>query len=95
MSLNKQKIVREVGRRTRLKNRDVQVVIETMVEVWAEELTSGGRIELEGFLTLDVQQLERLHPRTKTLRSFPRLRIRTGKRLRSQLQKSQATKKPD
>ncbi|MBK8027746.1 MAG: HU family DNA-binding protein, partial [Chloroflexi bacterium] len=49
MSLNKQKMVREIGRRTRLKNRDVQRVIETLVEVWTEELVSGERIELENF----------------------------------------------
>jgi len=88
-------MVREIGRRTRLKNSDVQRVIEMLIEVWTEELVNGERIELEGFCTLDVQQLERLHPRTKLLRSFPRLRIRIGKRLRTQLQNQDAKKKPD
>jgi nucleoid DNA-binding protein len=52
VSLNKQKMVREIGRRTRLSNRDVQIVIESLVEVWREELVAGGRIELEKFITL-------------------------------------------
>jgi nucleoid DNA-binding protein len=55
MSLNKKKMVREIGRRTRLKNRDVQAVIETLVDVWTEELVAGGRIEIEGFLVLACQ----------------------------------------
>jgi len=55
MSLNKQKMVREIGRRTRLKNRDVQAVIESLMDVWTEELVSGGRIELEGFCVLEVR----------------------------------------
>ena len=47
MSLNKKTMVREIGRRTRLNNRDVERVIETLVEVWTEELVSGGRIDIE------------------------------------------------
>ena len=52
MSLNKKKMVREIGRRTRLKNRDVEAVLETLTEVWTEELANGGRIELEHFIVL-------------------------------------------
>lgn len=54
MSLNKKKMVREIGRHTRLKNRDVQLVIETLVKVWTEELVSGGRIELENFIVIYI-----------------------------------------
>jgi nucleoid DNA-binding protein len=48
-------MVREIGRRTRLSNRDVQQVVETLMEIWTEELVGGGRIELENFITLRVQ----------------------------------------
>lgn len=95
MSLNKKKMVREIGRRTRLSNRDVQRVIETMMDVWTDELVNEGRIELEGFCTLDVQTIERLHPRTKQLRCFPRLRTKTGKRLKLLLQMREIPKTPD
>jgi nucleoid DNA-binding protein len=59
MTLTKNKMVREIGRRTRLKNRDVQAMLEAMVEVWTEELINGGRIELENFIVLEVQEIDR------------------------------------
>lgn len=59
MSLNKKTMVREIGRRTRMSNLDVERVIETLVEVWTEELVSGGRIEIEHFMVLEMQVVER------------------------------------
>lgn len=59
MTLNKQKMVREIGRRTRLKNREVQLVLETLIDVWMEELVGGGRIELENFLVLETKTIDR------------------------------------
>lgn len=59
MSLNKNKMVREIGRRTRLKNGDVQLMLETLIDVWTEELVAGGRIELENFLVLETQTIDR------------------------------------
>lgn len=59
MSLNKNKMVREIGRRTRLKNRDVQLVLEALVDVWTEELVAGGRIELANFLVLETKTIDR------------------------------------
>ncbi len=59
MTLNKNKMIREIGRRTRLKNRDVQLVLETLVDVWTEELVAGGRIELQNFLVLETQTIDR------------------------------------
>lgn len=53
--MNKQKMVCEVGRRTRLKNREVQAVIEALVDVWTEALMNGERIELESFCVLSVR----------------------------------------
>jgi nucleoid DNA-binding protein len=59
MTLNKNKMVREIGRRTRLPNRDVQRVVETLVDVWTEALVAGERIELENFLVLEVKAIDR------------------------------------
>jgi hypothetical protein len=59
MTLTKNKMIREIGRRTRLKNREVQLMLETLVDVWTEELVSGGRIELENFLVLETQRIDR------------------------------------
>jgi len=59
MSLDKNKTVAEVGRRTRLRNHDVQKMLEALVEVWSEELAQEGRIELENFLVLEVKRVDR------------------------------------
>jgi nucleoid DNA-binding protein len=59
MSLDKNKTIAEVGRRTRLRNHDVQKMLETLVEVWSEELTQEGRIEVENFLVLEVKRVDR------------------------------------
>ena len=90
MSLNKKNMVREIGRRTRLSNRDVQRVIEALVEVWTEELVNGGRIEIEHFMVLEARTIERsensgtlLHG--KAPRSIRRLTMRVSKRLRDEL----------
>jgi len=59
MTLNKQKMVREIGRRTRLTNREVQEVIEALVDVWTEELVADGKIELENFIILESLTIDR------------------------------------
>ncbi len=59
MSLDKNKTIAEVGRRTRLRNHDVQKMIEALVEVWTAELAQEGRIELENFLVLEVRRVDR------------------------------------
>ncbi|QPC83620.1 HU family DNA-binding protein [Phototrophicus methaneseepsis] len=59
MTLNKNKMVREIGRRTRLKNRDVHTMLEALIGVWTEELAAGGKIELENFIVLETQIIDR------------------------------------
>jgi len=34
-------------------------MLEVLVDVWTEELVSGGRIELENFLILEVRKVDR------------------------------------
>ncbi|GAB4523787.1 MAG: hypothetical protein OHK0046_37830 [Anaerolineae bacterium] len=88
MTLNKNKMVREIGRRTRLKNRDVQLMLETLVDVWTEELVAGGRIELENFLVLETQTIDRGEQRGRLTtgeapRYIRRVTLRMSKRLRT------------
>ncbi|HVO70624.1 MAG TPA: HU family DNA-binding protein [Aggregatilineaceae bacterium] len=59
MPLDKNKTIAEVGRRTRLRNHDVQKMLEALVEVWSEELVQEGRIEMENFLVLEVKPIDR------------------------------------
>ena len=82
MTLTKKTMIREIGRRTRLKNRDVQRMLKTLIEVWTEELIEGsGRIELEGLFVIETRQVDR-GERTGQLRSgkAPRYIRRVGMR---------------
>ncbi len=97
MTLTKNIMVREIGRRTRLKNREVQVMLEALVEVWAEELVAGGKIELENFLVLEAQTIDRGEQRGTLAsgdapRMIQRVTIRVSKRLKQCLNNS---KEPD
>ena len=82
MSLNKKTMVREIGRRTRLSNRDVERVIETLVEVWTEELVSGGRIEIEHFMVLEMQLVERYRNNSFLRTNFRQVKLRASRALR-------------
>jgi nucleoid DNA-binding protein len=90
MTLTRNKMIREIGQRTRLKNRDVQAMIEALVEVWTEELVAGGRVELENFIVLETQTIDR-GERHGTLSSgeaprvIRRVVLRASKRLKRQL----------
>lgn len=100
MTLTKNKMVREIGRRTRLKNGDVQIMLEALVEVWTDELVNGGRIELENFLVLEVVEIDRgIKAGTLWSKSRPKaaprfvykLLVRTSKALRAKLKHHQIT----
>lgn len=85
MTMTKNSTVQEIGRRTRLKNRDVQLMLETLVEVWTEELVNGGRVELEHFIVIDVQTIERTANRLLPKRRFRQLTVRPSKTIRRKL----------
>jgi nucleoid DNA-binding protein len=93
MTLSKNKMVSEVGRRTRLRNRDVQAMLEMLVELWAEELAKGGRIELADFIVLETQTIDR-GERSGLLRSgeapryIRRVVLRVSRSLRRRLHSS-------
>jgi nucleoid DNA-binding protein len=86
MTMTKNSSVQEIGRRTRLKNREVQLMLETLVEVWTEELVSGGRVEIEHFLVIDVQTIERAGNHLLPKRRFRQITVRASKALRDRLQ---------
>ncbi|MBE7511469.1 MAG: HU family DNA-binding protein [Anaerolineales bacterium] len=94
MSLDKNKTVAEIGRRTRLRNHEVQRMLEALIEVWTEALASGGRIEIQNFLVLEVKQVDRGENAGKLMvggklrrapRHTSRLIVRASKKLRSRL----------
>lgn len=83
--MNKQKMVREIGRRTRLKNREVQAVVEALVDVWTETLAHGERIEIEHFIVLEMQIIERYRHNPFLRKTFRQIKLRTSKTLREKL----------
>jgi nucleoid DNA-binding protein len=94
VTLTKNKMVREIGRRTRLKNRDVELMLETLIAVWTESLVVGERIELENFMALEVKEIDRgtnsgtlFHANRQEAapRVIRRVRVRLSKRLKSTL----------
>lgn len=90
MTLTKNKMIREIGQRTRLKNRDVQVMLEALIEVWTEELVSGGRIEVENLFVLEVQTIDRSEQRGmlssgEAPRYIQRVSLRVSKSLKTRL----------
>lgn len=88
MTLTKKKMVSEIGRRTRLRNYDVERVIEALMDTWSEQLASGGRIELENFLVLEIQRIDRGEQRGLLKSGQPRqvihrLIVRPSKKLKT------------
>ena len=93
MTLTKNRMIREIGRRTRLKNRDVQTMLEALVEVWIESIVAGERIELENLFVLESQRIDRgasggLLNGKPAPRFIRRLILRTSKRLKQTLNNS-------
>jgi nucleoid DNA-binding protein len=90
MALTKNKMVSEIGRRTRLRNHDVQRMLEALIQVWTDELASGGRIELQNFLVLEVRSIDRGEQRGMLSTGEPRqiihrLVVRPSKKLKMQI----------
>ncbi len=52
--MNKRETIQAIGNKTRMRNYDVQKVLEALIEVWSDELAAGGRIEIQNFLVLQT-----------------------------------------
>ncbi len=92
--MNKRDTIAAIGQKTRLRNHDIQRVVETLLDVWTEELAAGGRIEIQNLLVLETNIQQRqgergtlisagrlLNVPTKTTQ----LRVRASKYLRARL----------
>lgn len=101
MTLTKQKMIAEIGHRTQLKHRDVQLVLESLMSIWQEYLLEGERIELENFFVLEVRVVDRGQKSGKLSyrnsqrlapRLIRRLSLRTSRRLKLLLNEVSASK---
>lgn len=59
MTLTLNTTVNEVGRRARFTNRQVRLMLETLIDLWAEELVAGGKVEIDSFLVLETKVIDR------------------------------------
>lgn len=91
-TLNRQRLVRLLGQRTRLPNQVSAHVVETLVNILSDEIAVGGRIEISNFLTLEVETRSRAvimtnsEEDTEPIRqTYCVLKCRPGKRLRARL----------
>lgn len=86
-------MVREISRRTGVTNREVEQVVEALVDVWREELVSGGRIEIANFMVLETKTIDR-GANTGKLRSgdtpryVRRVVVRVSRRLKKLLRRN-------
>ena len=60
MTLTKKTMVRAIARRTQLPMAEAQSMLDCLIEIWTEELRSGGRIELENFFVLETYVIGKL-----------------------------------
>jgi len=85
--MNKRDTIAAIGQKTRLRNHDIQKVVETLLEVWSEELATGGRIEIQNFLVFSGGRV--LNVPTKRTQ----LRVRASKYLRARLREGKMSRK--
>lgn len=89
--MNRRTTIRQIGQRTRLTNAEVQLMLETLVEVWTEALIGGERIEIENLFVLEVQTIDRgtnsgmIGGHRPAPRRIRRLTVRASKHLKRRL----------
>ena len=100
-TLTKQRLAREVGRRTRLSNKVTDAALEAVIAIISEQLSAGGRVEIANFLTLAVKVHKRIAAESVFCNSsaidetlYFVLHCKPGKRLHAQLRTLTATKSP-
>ncbi len=57
--MNRRETISAIGKLTRMRNHDVQIMLEALVQVWSDALVRGEKIELENFLVLEVRRIDR------------------------------------
>jgi nucleoid DNA-binding protein len=57
--MNRRETISAIGKLTRMRNHDVQTMLEALVQVWSDALVRGEKIELENFLVLEVRRIDR------------------------------------
>lgn len=59
MSLNRRNMTRQIARQTSLTEAQADEALMALIQIWTEALTSGGKIAIDNFLTLEFRRIER------------------------------------
>lgn len=76
--MNKDALVAEIAAKTELSKKDVEVVIDNMVEVVTKSLQGGNKVTLTGFGTFKVSNRaarEGINPQTKAKLQIPAMTV--------------------
>lgn len=76
--MNKDALVAEIAAKTELSKKDVELVIDNMVEVVTKSLQGGSKVTLTGFGTFKVSKRaarEGINPQTKAKLQIPAMTV--------------------
>src|SRR5450432_3901788 len=85
-ALTKRRIIQRIHYRTHVTHKQVADVIEALIDIVSQEISTEGRVEIENFLTLDVKTVTHRAPYGSTVITYKAVRCRPGRRLREMLQ---------
>lgn len=77
-NVNKDMLVHAIGDKTELSKKDVEAVLESMIDIVTDELRKGNKVTLTGFGTFRVsQRAERqgINPQTKAKITIPAMTV--------------------
>lgn len=77
-NVNKDAIVAEVSEKTELSKKDIETVIETMMDIITRNLQGGNKVTLTGFGTFRVSnraEREGINPQTKEKIQIPAMKV--------------------
>lgn len=77
-NVNKDMLVHSIVAKTDLSKKDVEAVIEAMVDTITKEISSGSKVTLTGFGTFKVSQRaarEGINPQTKAKITIPAMTV--------------------
>jgi len=77
-NVNKDALVSDIAAKTSLSKKDVEMVIDTMMDVVTKQMQSGNKVTLTGFGTFRVSQRaarEGINPQTKAKIHIPAMTV--------------------
>lgn len=77
-NVNKDALVSAISEKTELSKKDIEMVLETMIEVITKSLQSGDKVTMTGFGTFKISKRaarEGINPQTKAKIQIPAMTV--------------------